>query len=112
MFRIVLGKSLLQNKILLMQLIIYVFVYTGNRNMKFVRNVLTGNRNIAQRAETIKCGNGLLSTECIGIDDIGTHLILNTAVALLPSDARSHTVINPNHGIGTNSSKKRSNLLE
>ena len=65
--------------------------------MKFVRNVLTGNRNIVQRAETIKYGNGRISTECKAIDDIGTHLILNTAVALLPSDASGHTVINPDH---------------
>ena len=79
----------------------FIFVFSGDRNIKFVWNVVTRNWDIVQCTETIKYGNGCISTECKAIDDIGTHLILNTAVALLPSDTSGNTRRKSNNAMET-----------
>ena len=69
------------------------------------KNVNTRNWNIVVGAQTVENCDGSLSAERVSVDDIGAHLILNTTVALLPSNASCHTVKNQdNHLVFTNSS--------
>ena len=64
-----------------------------NENL-YAYNIIihTRNKKPVSDAVAVKNSYSSLSTESISVDDVGAHLILDTAVALLTSNTRCHTV--------------------